>query len=124
MILDEAQVLLDPVTVIDGLLIAALVDTSTGMLLATHQGQSDANVPVAAAAAADMARVLSQLQAELPADGLEDVLITFAEQICVIRLLNPGAAPEILLVVILDRQRANLALARREIRDFCAGIPA
>ena len=66
--------------------------------------------------------MLSQLTGELPADGLEDVMVTFRRQLYVIRLVNPE--PQILLLVMLDRDRGNLALARRAIRTFCAGFAA
>jgi hypothetical protein len=64
--------------------------------------------------------VLSQLTGELPVDGLEDVMVTFRRQLYVIRLVSPE--PQILLLVILDRDRVNLA--RREIRTFCASFAA
>jgi hypothetical protein len=76
----------------------------------------------AAAGAADIANVLSQLSGELPVDGLEDVMVTFRRQLYVLRLVSPG--PQILLLVILDRDRANLAMARRAIRTFCASFAA
>ena len=53
-------------------------------------------------------------------DGLEDVMVTFRRQLYVIRLVNPE--PQISLLVILDRDRVNLAMARREIRAFCASF--
>ena len=46
--------------------------------------------------------------------------MTFHRQLYVIRLVNPE--PQILLLVILDRDRVNLAMARREIRTFCASF--
>ena len=64
--------------------------------------------------------MLFQLMGELPVEGLEDVMVTFRRQLCVIRLVNPE--PQILLLVILDRDRLNLAMARREIRAFCASF--
>ena len=57
---------------------------------------------------------------ELPVEGLEDVMVTFRRQLCVIRLVNPE--PQILLLVILDRDRVNLVMVRREIRTFCASF--
>jgi len=82
--------------------------------------QDDISLPTAAAGAADITNVLFQLTGELPVDGLEDVMVTFRRQLCVIRLVNPE--PQILLLVILDRDRVNLAMARREIRAFCASF--
>jgi hypothetical protein len=121
-ILDEAEALLDPVSDIEGFMLACLVDASTGMVLASRKDQDEISLPTAAAGAADIANVLSQLTGELPVDGLEDVMVTFRRQLYVIRLVSPD--PQILLLVILDRDRANLAMARRAIRTFCASFAA
>ena len=53
-------------------------------------------------------------------DGIEDVMVTFRRQLYVMRLVNPE--PQILLLVILDRDRVNLVMVRREIRIFCASF--
>lgn len=124
MILDEAEALLDPVSDIDGFMLACLVDASTGMVLASRKDQDDISLPMAAAGAADIANVLSLLAGELPVDGLEDVMVTFRRQLYVIRLVRQDPEPQILLLVILDRSRVNLAMARREIRSFCASFAA
>jgi hypothetical protein len=73
-ILDEAEALLDPVSDIEGFMLACLVDASTGMVLASRKDQDGISLPTAAAGAADIANVLSQLTGDLPVDGLEDVL--------------------------------------------------
>ena len=124
MILDEAEALLDPVSDIEGFMLACLVDASTGMVLASRKDQDEISLPTAAAGAADIANVLSQLTGELPVDGLEDVMVTFRRQLYMIRLVREEPEPQILLLVILDRSRVNLAMARREIRNFCAGFAA
>jgi hypothetical protein len=121
-ILDEAEAMLDPVSDIEGFMLAGLVDALTGMVLASRKDQDDISLPTAAAGAADIANVLSQLTGELPVDDLEDVMVTFRRQLYVIRLVSPE--PQILLLVILDRDRANLAMARRAIRTFCASFTA
>ena len=124
MILTEAEAALDPVAHIEGFVLGCLVDASTGMILAARKDQDDISLPVAAAGAADIASVLSMLGGELPVDGLEDVMVTFRNQLYVIRFISDDLEPNILLLVILDRARANLALARREIRSFCLNFAA
>ena len=57
-------------------------------------------------------------------DGLEDVMVTFRRQLYVIRLIRKDPEPQILLLVILDRSRVNLAMARLQIRNFCASFAA
>ena len=121
-ILDEAEALLDPVSDIEGFMLACLVDASTGMVLASRKDQGGISLPTAAAGAADIANVLSQLTGELPVDGIEDVMVTFRRQLDVMRLVNPE--PQILLLVILDRDRVNLVMVRREIRTYCASFAA
>ena len=124
MILNEAEAVLDPVADIDGFVLGCLVDASTGMILASRKDQDDVNLPAAAAGAADIANVLSLLADELPVDGLEDVMVTFRSQLYVVRLMSEDLEPNILLLVVLDRARANLALARRAIRNFCVNFAA
>jgi hypothetical protein len=51
-------------------------------------------------------------------------MVTFRNQLYVIRFISDDLEPNILLLVILDRARANLALARREIRSFCLNFAA
>ena len=52
-ILDEAEALLDPVSDIEGFMLACLVDASTGMVLASRKDQDGISLPTAAAGAAD-----------------------------------------------------------------------
>ena len=49
MILDEADALLDPVSDIEGFMLARLVDASTGMVLASGKDQDNISLPTAAA---------------------------------------------------------------------------
>jgi hypothetical protein len=123
-ILDEAEALLDPVSDIDGFILACLVDASTGMVLASRKDHDEISLPTAAAGAADIANVLALLGGELPVDGLEDVMVTFRRQLYVMRIVREDPEPQILLLVILDRSRVNLAIARHQIRNFCASFAA
>lgn len=123
MILSEADAFLAPVTEIDGFILACLMDASTGMVLASRQHQEGVSLPAVAAGAADIANVLSLLSGKLATDGdFEDVMVTFGNHFHVIRPVKPDPEPRILLLVILDRLRTNLAMARREIHNFCASF--
>src|SRR5690349_11804799 len=97
-------------------MLACLVDASTGMVLASRKDQDDISLPTAAAGAADIANVLALLAGQLPVDGLEDVMVTFRRQLYMIRLVWEDPEPQILLLVILDRNRVNLALGRHNLR--------
>ena len=57
-------------------------------------------------------------------DGLEDVMVTFHRQLYVIRLVSLDPEAQILMLVILGRSRVNLAIARPQIRNFCASLAA
>ena len=123
MALPAADALLAPVTAIDGFQLAGLIDASTGMIMASVHDQEDRSLAVVAAGAADIASVLSMVSSELGADdALEDVMVTFGTRFHLIRLVGSDPARQVILLVVLDRLRANLALARREIRDFCLSI--
>jgi hypothetical protein len=123
--LPEADALLAPVTEIDGVRMACLIDASSGMVLASRQERDDdMSLPAAAAGATDIAHVLSLLTSDLGTDAPEDVMVTFRDHFQVIRLVRPDAEPRILLLVVLDRRRANLAMARLGIRSFCADLAA
>jgi len=118
-----ADATLAPVTAIDGFSLACLVDPATGLVLASAPGQGDLSLPAAAAGAADIAYVLAMLSAKLAADeDLDDVIITFSNHFHIIRPIEQSSGQRMLLLVIADRRRANLAMARREIRSFCATI--
>jgi hypothetical protein len=107
-ILDEAEALLDPVSDIEGFMLACLVDASTGMVLASRKDQDDISLPTAAAGAADITNVFFQLTGELPVDGLEDVMVTFRQGL--------------FLYLVLERQKANLALARHNLKRIEADL--
>jgi len=126
MILPAADELLAPVMAIDGFRLACLVDGSTGMVLATREFRENADgpaPPTAAAGAADVINALTLLNGRLATgENLEDVMVTFSDSFFMVRPVGLDQQMQILLLVIADRQRTNLAMAHRSIRDFCAGF--
>jgi hypothetical protein len=127
MILPAADELLAPVMAIDGFRLACLIDGSTGMVLASLENQDGPAPSTAAAGAADVINVLTLLNGRLASgESLEDVMVTFSDSFFMVRpLFKHGGLdqePHILLLVIADRQRTNLAMAHRSIRDFCASF--
>jgi hypothetical protein len=122
-LLAATDALLEPVTTIDGFRLAGLIDASTGMVLASAQDRGDLSLSTAAAGAADIAGILAQLTGALAvSDELEDVMVTFNNHFQLIRMLRPAPTQTVILLVILDRARANLAMARHAIRNFCASV--
>jgi hypothetical protein len=126
MILPAADELLAPVMAIDGFRLACLIDGSTGMVLATREfreNQDGPAPPTAAAGAADVINALTLLNGRLATgENLEDVMVTFSDSFFMVRPVGLDQQPQILLLVIADRQRTNLAMAHRSIRDFCASF--
>ena len=129
MILPEAGDLLTPAMAIDGFRLGCLIDASTGMVLASMQ-REDAPAPatappIAAAGAADVVNVLTLLNGRLATgEILEDVMITFSDSFFMVRPVGRDTEPRILLLVVADRHRTNLAMAHRSLRDLCASFPA
>jgi hypothetical protein len=125
MILPEAGELLMPVMAIDGFRLGCLIDASTGMVLASLQNQDGTAPPTAAAGAADLINVLTLLNGKLATgEILEDVMVTFSDSFFMVRPVGREPDPQILLLVIADRHRTNLAMAHRSIRDFCTSFPS
>jgi hypothetical protein len=123
MILPEADELLAPVMAIDGFRLACLIDGSTGMVLASLENHEGLASSTAAAGAADIINVLTLLNGRLATgESLEDVMVTFSDSFFMVRPVRRDQDPQILLLVIADRQRTNLAMAHRLIRDFCASF--
>jgi hypothetical protein len=111
---------------IDGFRLACLIDGSTGMVLATReflQSRDGPAPPIAAAGAADVIHALTLLNGRMATgENLEDVMVTFSDSFFMVRPVGLDQPPQILLLVIADRQRTNLAMAHRSIRDFCASF--
>ena len=125
MILPEADELLTPAMAIDGFRLGCLIDASTGMVLASLQNSDALSPPTAAAGAADLVNVLTLLNGKLATgEILEDVLITLSDSFFMVRPVGREAEPRILLLVVADRHRTNLAMAHRSLRDLCASFPA
>ena len=124
-ILPEAAELLAPVTAIDGFRLGCLIDASTGMVLASAVNPVGPapSAQAAGAGAADIINLLVLLTGKLATgEMLEDVMVTFSEAFVMIRPLGQDQESPLLLLVMADRQRTNLAMAHRSIRDFCASF--
>jgi len=100
---------LEELITVDGAMCAAIVDSSSGMLLG--KAGSGIDLDVAAAGNTEVVRAkLKTIKALGLNDTIDDILITLTGQYHIIRPL--GSTPEIFLYVVLDRSKANLALAR------------
>ncbi|MFD8256943.1 roadblock/LC7 domain-containing protein, partial [Streptomyces werraensis] len=102
---------------IDGATAAALVDYTSGMALGTLGGGKDLNLEVAAAGNTDVVRSkLRTMELLGLKEEIEDILITLNSQYHLIRLLKGRGGNGLFLYLVLDSARANLAMARHQLR--------
>ncbi|MFF3454835.1 hypothetical protein ACFYXH_10965 [Streptomyces sp. NPDC002730] len=110
-------------TVIEGALGAALVDYSSGMALGTVGGGKDLDLSVAAAGNTDVVRAKVRTMEQLGLkDSIEDILITLGSQYHLIRLMKGRGANGLFLYLALDKDRANLAMARHQLKKIEAEL--
>lgn len=105
---------LDEVLELDGAMCAAVVDSTSGMMLGSAGAGID--LEVAAAGNTEVVRAKMKTMRALGLNDLiEDMLITLGKQY---HILRPSARKEgVFIYVVLDKARANLAMARRKIQD-------
>ena len=103
---------------IDGALGAALVDWESGMSLGTIGGGKYLDLDVAAAGNTEVIRAKMRTMESLRLDdSIEDILITLTKQYHLIRLSRSSRNEQgLFLYLVLDRQKANLALARHALK--------
>lgn len=103
---------------IDGALGASIVDWESGMALGSVGGGKYLDLDVAAAGNTEVIRAKMRTMESLRLDdSIEDILITLSKQYHLIRLLkNSRNEQGLFLYLVLDRQKANLALARHNLK--------
>ncbi|MEV6397582.1 hypothetical protein AB0M39_22900 [Streptomyces sp. NPDC051907] len=113
----------EALTIIDGAVGAALVDYTSGMALGTVGGGKELDLTVAAAGNTDVVRAKVRTMEQLGLkDGIEDILITLSTQYHLIRLLKGRGTSGLFLYLALDKGRANLAMARHQLRQIEAEL--
>jgi hypothetical protein len=100
---------------INGAIGAALVDYTSGMTLGTAGGNG-INLDVAAAGNTEVVRAKQAVMKELGIKGgIEDILITLDKQLHIIRLMDSDRGDGLFLYVALNKDQANLAMARHQL---------
>jgi hypothetical protein len=109
---------------IDGALGASLVDWESGMSLGAVGGGKYLDLDVAAAGNTEVIRAKMRTMESLRLDDhIEDILITLSKQYHLIRLLKSSRTDQgLFLYLVLDRSKANLALARHSLKTLEADI--
>ncbi len=109
--LDET---LNALMTIDGAQAVALVDYESGMLLG--EAGSGMDMEVAAAGNTEVIRAKMKTAASLNLnDTIEDILISLGKAYHILRPVSRKKG--LFLYLVLDRNKSNLALARRKVQD-------
>jgi hypothetical protein len=104
---------------IDGAIGAAVVDHGSGMALGALGGSKDLDLQIAAAGNTEVVKAKLRTMDSLGLkDAIEDILITLSGQYHVIRPISGRGGKGLFLYLALERSRANLALARHQLRGI------
>ena len=105
---------------ISGFVGSCLVDSDSGLMLASEGGES-IDLEAAAALNTQVVRAEHEVIATLGLeDHIEDILITMTRQLHFIRPLE--ASPSVFLYVCLDKKSANLGMARMQVNKIEGGL--
>jgi hypothetical protein len=107
---------------LDGLLGCAVVDSTTGLVLARETiGEPPVDIELAAAAGAQVMRAHRQAARSMGiAEPVDEVMTSGATRQVIMRTVAKHA--ELFLMVLLDKQRTNLALARFQLMEVERGL--
>jgi hypothetical protein len=104
---------------IEGSIGAALVDYTSGMALGVAGGNRDLDLTVAAAGNTDVIRAkMRTIELLNLNERIEDILITLDTQYHLIRPITGRSGSGLFLYLALNKDRANLALARRQLQQI------
>lgn len=100
---------------IGGFIGACLVDSETGLMMAS-EGSGSFDLEGAAAANTEVVKAkLNAIKMLKLNDSIEDILITLGKQFHLIRPMEK--TPTVFLYVALDRKAANLGMARVQVKN-------
>jgi hypothetical protein len=106
---------IDALLKIEGALAAAIVDSESGMVVAN--GGTGVDIELAAAGYTEVIRAQLRNNRNLGlVGGVEDYLLSLSTQYHIVRPI--AAAPDVFMLLILDRDKANLAMARLKLRQL------
>jgi predicted regulator of Ras-like GTPase activity (Roadblock/LC7/MglB family) len=107
---------------LDGLLGCAVVDSTTGLVLARESRDSQhVDMDLAAAACAQVLRAHRQAARSMGlSDHVDEVITSAGPRQQIMRTV--ARHPDLFLVVLLDKQRTNLALARFQLMEVERGV--
>jgi len=114
----RAQLTLAGMLAVEGLLGCAVVDSTTGLVLAREtRGDASVDMDLSAAACAQLLRTHRQAARNMGlTDQVDEIITSAGSRQQVIRTVSHH--PELFLVVLLDKQHTNLALARYQLMEL------
>ncbi|NUP48732.1 MAG: hypothetical protein HOW97_15710 [Catenulispora sp.] len=108
---------------LEGAIGAALVDYGSGMTLGEISASKELDLTVAAAGNTEVVRAKMRTMDLLKMnDSIEDILISLGRQYHLIRPLTSRSGNGLFIYLALDRARANLALARHQLRTLADNV--
>jgi len=109
---------LEQVLTLDGAIAVAVIDHTSGLALAQKQAAAF-DLELAAAVNTEVVKAKLRAIEHLGLDQtIEDILITLSGQYHLLRLSERPELEGIFYYLVLDRSRANLALARRALASL------
>jgi hypothetical protein len=104
---------------IDGAIGVAVVDYTSGMALGTLGSSKELDLTVAAAGNTDVVRAKMRTMDLLKLkEEIEDILITLGTQYHLIRPLRSRGGQGLFIYLALLKNRANLAMARHQVKKI------
>jgi len=118
----RTQAALAGMLAVEGLLGCAVVDGTTGLVLAREtRGEPGVDMDLSAAACAQVLRTHRQAARSMGlGEQVDEVITSAGQRQQVMRTLS--RQPELFLVLLLDKQRTNLALARYQLMELERGL--
>jgi serine/threonine protein kinase len=112
---NEMTINLTALSEINGFIGACLVDSETGLMMASEGGQGF-DLEAASAANTEVVKAkLNAIQMLKLNDHIDDILISLGKQLHLIRPLEK--TPSVFIYVALDRKAANLGMARVQVKN-------
>lgn len=113
---NEMALKIDGLSEIAGYIGSCLVDSETGLMMASDGGNGSLDLEAAAAGNTEVVKAKRNAMKLLGLkDTIEDILISLGKQYHLIRPLEK--APAVFLYVALDRKVANLGMARVQVKN-------